>query len=194
MACRTVRVLANLATTERTQAKRMVTEEQFIRLFLRHEAELRSFARTLMVDAAATDDLVQEACIQMWRKIDTLQSADQYRAWAYTYVRFTALNRRRAMVRSPLVFSDAMVQTMADEGAAEAEHAAEELRALRHCLEELDPRPRELIAHYYARPGVTAHQVAEQLGRTVDGVYKSLQRVRGLLRRCIERKLNPATP
>ena len=167
----------------------MITEEHFLRLFLEHESELRSFARTLMLDAAATDDLVQESCIQMWRKIDTLQSAEQFRGWAYTYVRFTALNRRRKLARSPLVFSDAVAEVIADEAVAEAEQAAEELSALRRCLEELDPRPRELIACYYARPGITAEHVAETLGRTVDAVYKSLQRTRGVLRRCIERKL-----
>ncbi len=170
----------------------MITEEQFIRLFVKHEAELRAFALTLMLQPVEADDLLQEACVMMWKKIDTLENEQAYRSWAYSYLRFTALNRRRKQHRSPLVFSDEMIGMMATEGAEEEELAAAELEALAVCLDKLDDRQRDLISRYYASPQTTAADLSDALDRPIAGLYKALERGRGTLRTCIEGRLRAA--
>lgn len=164
----------------------MVTEEQFIGLFVRHEGELRAFALTLIPQRAEADDLLQEACIAMWRKIDTLENEDAYRSWAYSYVRFTALNRRRKQNRSPLVFSDDLVNLMANEGEEESELAAAELETLTGCLEKLSGKQRDLISRYYASRETTVADLSAETGRSPAGIYKALERTRDVLRICIE--------
>ncbi|MDF1814096.1 MAG: sigma-70 family RNA polymerase sigma factor [Verrucomicrobiales bacterium] len=164
----------------------MVTEEQFIGLFVRHEAELKAFALTLMLQPAEADDLMQEACIAMWRKIDTLENEKAYRSWAYSYLRLTALNRRRKQHRSPLVFSDQMIELMATEAAGESDLAAAELESLAGCLEQLEAGPRELISAYYASREMTVAELSSKLGRPAAGIYKALERTRNALRICIE--------
>ena len=167
----------------------MVTEEQFIRLFVKHESELRGFAATLLLNSADAEDLVQEACISMWRKIDTLEHEKAYRSWAYSYVRLMALNRMRKQQRSPLVFSEELVNRMADEAEEETDLASAEHGALRHCLTNLGEKQKELIARYYASSKTTVAEVSEQLGRPIAGVYKALERTRESLRACIETRL-----
>lgn len=167
----------------------MVTEEQFLRLFVKHESELRGFATSLLLSSAEAEDLVQEACISMWRKIDTLEHEKAYRSWAYSYVRLMALNRRRKQQRSPLVFSDELINCMADEAELETEEAAAEQEALKNCLAQLGGKQKDLIARYYATSKTTVAEVSEQLERPVAGVYKALDRTRKALRRCIEARL-----
>ncbi|MEM1295892.1 MAG: sigma-70 family RNA polymerase sigma factor [Verrucomicrobiota bacterium] len=164
----------------------MVNEEQFIGLFVRYEAELRAFALTLIPQPAEADDLLQEACISMWRKIETLESEQAYRSWAYSYLRFTALNRRRKQKRSPLVFSDQLVELIANEGEEESDFAAAELETLATCLQKLDGSQRDLISRYYASRETTVSHLSEELGRPASGIYKALERTRDALRACIE--------
>lgn len=88
----------------------MIREEQFVRLFVSHEGELRAFALTLMPCPADAEDVMQEACVAMWQRIGDLEKKQSFRPWAYTFVRFTALNRIRKRNRSPLMFSGELME------------------------------------------------------------------------------------
>lgn len=167
----------------------MIDEKQFIRFFVRYETELRGFAMTLMPCSADAEDVLQEACVAMWSRIKDLEDEDSFRPWAYTFVRFTALNRIRKRNRSPLFFSEETVELLAAEGAADAERADAELHALTQCLEKLPAAQMDLIRRYYASAKVCMADVAEVLHKNTAGLYKALERSRDALRVCIERRM-----
>jgi RNA polymerase sigma-70 factor (ECF subfamily) len=168
----------------------MVTEEAFITLYSRHEPELRSFARSLMLQREEAADVLQEACVAMWRKIDTLENERAFRRWGYSYVRLTALNHRRKKHASPLRFTGGMLEIIADEWEDESEWDQAERDALACCLEQLPEVPRHLLSLYYAAPKTTVVDLSERLKRPVAGIYKALERTRSALRVCVRRKLN----
>ena len=56
-------------------------------------------------------------------------------------------------------------------------------------MQQLRPQDRELVQRCY-EPDVSFKEVAEQIGRPVNAVYKSLGRVRQALHECIQRKLS----
>ncbi len=167
----------------------MISEEQFIRLFVSHEGELRAFAFTLMPCPADAEDVVQDACVAMWQRIGDLESAESFRPWAYSFIRFTALNRIRKLKRSPLQFCGELVEILAEEGRAEAERANAEMRALSACLEKLPEVQGEIIRRYYTSATTRMADVADALSRNAAGLYKSLERTRELLKLCISRTL-----
>lgn len=167
----------------------MIPEEQFIRLFVRHEGELRAFASTLMPCPADAEDVVQDACVAMWQRIGDLENAQSFRAWAYTFVRFTALNKIRKQKRSPLLFSESLLETLAGEGEGESERARAEIKALTDCLDKLPPDQRELVSQYYHSAAIRMDDVARALQRNVAGLYKAMERTRHALRTCIEKRL-----
>jgi len=167
----------------------MVSEEQFIRLFVSYESELRGFARSLMPDPAAADDLIQEACISMWRKCDTLKEKASFRSWAYSYVRLTALNMRRKQQRSPLIFTEKMLEVLSDEWRELGDFSEAKTNALAVCLEGLSDRQRNLLAIYYSSERTTIRQMSESLERPMEGIRKALGRIRAILKVCIEDKL-----
>jgi RNA polymerase sigma-70 factor (ECF subfamily) len=167
----------------------MISEEQFIRLFARHEGELRAFAFTLMPCPADAEDVVQDACIAMWRRIGDLDKEESFRSWAYTFIRFTALNRIRKIKRSPLQFCGELVEILAEEGRAEADRANTEIRALATCLEKLPDAQAEIIRRYYASATIRMADVASSLARNTAGLYKSLERARESLKTCIRQAL-----
>ncbi|MFT5905068.1 MAG: RNA polymerase sigma-70 factor (ECF subfamily) [Cryomorphaceae bacterium] len=168
---------------------KMIKEEQFVRLFVRHERELRGFAMTLFPSLADAEDVVQDACVAMWQKIDDLEGEEVFRAWAYSFVRFTALNKIRKRNRNPLVFSEELVEILASECEAEADHAKVESDALITCLEKLPKNQRDIVQRYYISADEDMAEIANKLQRNIEGLYKILQRARAALRLCIERQL-----
>lgn len=167
----------------------MIREEAFIRLFVRHEGELRGFAISLIPSIEDAHDVLQEACIAMWRKIDTLDNEEGFVPWAYTFVRFTALNKIRKSRRSKLVFSEALVELNAEEACRESERARAERQALHQCMETLPPRQLALVRGYYTTTKVRMEDLAREMGRPVAGLYKALERARDALRQCIDRRM-----
>lgn len=167
----------------------MVKEDAFIRLFVRHEAELRAFAISLVPSVEDAKDVVQDACIAMWRRIDTLRDEDGFIPWSYTFVRLTALNRIRKLHCSKLVFSETLVELNAQEAAKESERARIEMESLQECMRRLPSAQLELIRRYYAKTGVHMQDLAREMERPVAGLYKTLERARAALRTCIDRQL-----
>ena len=60
--------------------------------------------------------------------------------------------------------------------------------ALGRCLQKLPAAQREFLELAY-QPGTQFNELANQAGRSVEGVYKSIQRMRSRLLDCIQREL-----
>ncbi|HEX5103255.1 MAG TPA: sigma-70 family RNA polymerase sigma factor [Pirellulaceae bacterium] len=162
--------------------------ERFVRLFARHEPALRSFVRPLVPHWDDADEVLQQTCVVLWRKFAEFDTGSDFLAWACTIARFEVLKHRRRIARDRHVFSEELLQLLADEGAAEADARQRERRALDHCLELLPAPQRELIQRCYGDAGAI-NAAAAALGRSATSVYKALQRVREVLLECIERRL-----
>jgi len=59
---------------------------------------------------------------------------------------------------------------------------------LSDCLQKLPPAQRETVESYYYR-GTPVEQLADATGRSVDALYKALQRIRQALLLCVARAM-----
>lgn len=163
---------------------------RFLRLFVQHEQALRAYARVMVPTWDAVDEVLQEASVVMWRKLDLLDSPDNFLPWAKVIVRFEALRARRNFARDRLVFSEELLSMLADEAAeTEEEVLAREKAALERCFKRLTPAHRELVLAPYAGCG-RVKELAEQTGRSVNSLYKLLGRLRAKLQGCIDHDLS----
>ncbi|MDP3070784.1 MAG: sigma-70 family RNA polymerase sigma factor [Opitutaceae bacterium] len=166
--------------------------EEFVRLFVAHEGRLRAFLRSLLPAWADVDEVMQETSLVAWRKFDRFERGTHFMAWAATIARFEALDHLRRRGREHLVFSDAVADMMAEEAAQEGDMLDSHRRALDRCLAKLGATQRELLLLSY-QPGARLHEVAARAGRSVQGHYKSVQRLRVRLLECIEGELKRET-
>jgi RNA polymerase sigma-70 factor len=165
---------------------------RFLRLFVRHEQALRAYARVMVPNWDAVDEVIQEASVVMWRKLDQLDSHDNFLPWAKVIVRFESLRARRNFARDRLVFSEELLAMLADEAAeTDEDELVREKAVLSHCFEKLSPANRELVLAPYAGSG-RVKELAEQSGRSVNSLYKLLGRLRAKLHTCIESELSVA--
>ena len=77
----------------------------------------------------------------------------------------------------------AFLEAVAAEDALLAPAHEARLEALQHCLGNLTDSARDLLRRCYG--GKTIKEVAHQLGRTPDSVYKAVATIRSCLSRCI---------
>ena len=87
----------------------------FLKLFLKHENALRSFARSLLPSWSNVDDVLQEASVVMWEKFDQLESEDGFFPWGKTIIRFKCMNLMQKKRSERLVFSEKLLELIADD-------------------------------------------------------------------------------
>jgi RNA polymerase sigma-70 factor (ECF subfamily) len=167
--------------------------ERFVRLFVAHEARLRGFLRTLLPRWEQIDDVMQETSLVAWRKFAQFDPNTNFLAWAGAIARFEALRHLRDRSRDRLTFSDELIELMAAEAIDDTDTLERQRVALNRCLEKLEPAQQELLRLAY-QPGVRFHEVAARLGRTVQGMYKTIQRLRARLTECVQAELRQESP
>jgi len=162
--------------------------EEFVALYVRHEAAVFSFVLAMVQNTADAEDIVQRASMTMWRCFDQYQSGTNFRNWAFQVAKNTALNHLTKRGRDRHVFSEKLIALLADESDDRAEQLDARRRALDFCVEKLPTTERSLLAGCYAE-GSTIRAFATQAGDTPNKIYKQVNRIRRQLRTCIERQL-----
>lgn len=160
-----------------------------MRLLMVHEPALRAFARSLLPDWNAVDEAIQEASLTLWQKFDQFRDEAGFLPYAKVIVRFKCLSAVGAMRRDRHVFSDGVLEMLADEAdALEADDQGAARAALRACLANFSEPHQELLLAPYAGDG-RVRTIAEQSGKSANALYKLLGRLREKLSDCVRRNL-----
>ncbi|MEM6280163.1 MAG: RNA polymerase sigma factor, partial [Verrucomicrobiota bacterium] len=155
-----------------------------------HHAELLVYARALTRDVATARDIVQEAFIVAYEKVETFDVTRDFATWMRGIVR----NKWREWLRKnqKYALTDTEVAALdADVAAWQSDKAEDEsalFEALRDCLHRLPESLSEAITACYFE-GRTGEEAAAHLGIAPAAVRKRLQRARSLLRGCLDQKL-----
>ena len=158
--------------------------EKFLRLWMRHEPELRAFVRSCCPKAQEVDDVMQEVSVAALRKFSTLDDNAAFGPWACLIARYELLSARRRFARDRLVLAEDVLELLADEGAQELPLRQRQLRALDQCIEKLPRERRELALAAYAKD-TTIREMAGKLKRTEGSLFQLLARIRMELHRCM---------
>ncbi|MCC6883412.1 MAG: sigma-70 family RNA polymerase sigma factor [Verrucomicrobiales bacterium] len=172
------------------------TPEAYIAYVREHHAGLRAFVRSLGVDPMWVDDVAQEAFVTAYDRLEFFDSSRDFGAWVRGIARNLVINERRKDARRKRILSDnltdILVATSGETGLPEdietAEENQEKLIALKHCLQEMPEKSREIVKARYEQ-GKAAPDIALALGMKSDAVRKTLERLRLALRKCMERQL-----
>lgn len=166
----------------------MSRTEEFMRLFTLHQRYVYYFIRTLVPRPEEAEEVLQRTNLVLWEKFEQFESGTNFRAWACKIARYEVFNHRAMRPFGEVLFSDALIGDLAAEALDDAELLEARVRALEQCRARLAPADRDLIDRRY-QPGATSQTVAQQVGRPVRSVYKSLCRIRRLLLECTSRRL-----
>lgn len=162
--------------------------EQFVRLFAQCEHELYRYVLTLTGNPADADDVMQETATALWRKFADYDPAKPFVPWAQRFAVIEVKRHRRGKATGAIQLSDEVVDKLADERIEAQSLLETQRRVLDLCMRELNDEQRKLIAHRYGATD-TIRQLAQQLGRPVATLYKTLHRLRRRLIDCVDRRM-----
>ncbi|MBY0459134.1 MAG: sigma-70 family RNA polymerase sigma factor [Gemmataceae bacterium] len=164
--------------------------KQFLRLFLQNERRLYAYILTLLPHRADADDVLQETSLTMWDKFDPDAPPTEFLAWARRVAYHKVLDFNKKSTRAHARLSQIFLRRLAETAAQQCDELRLDDRreALATCIEKLPPQDRDLLARRFA-DGATTQSTSEQLGRSVDAVYKALAKVRENLFRCVQHTL-----
>jgi RNA polymerase sigma-70 factor (ECF subfamily) len=136
----------------------------------------------------AAEDLVQETMLTAYRRRDEFRSGSELGVWLRGILLRHSLNERRR--RRPLPCAEAIVEGAFSQEPAVATDSPR-LRALRACIEALQPRQRALVTMRYEE-GLTPDAMAQRTGAKQSTLRAQLVRVRRRLLECVSRRLGPS--
>lgn len=162
--------------------------EEFLRLYGRHDRAIYAFILALVPNWADADDLAQETRLRLWQQFDKYSPGTDFQAWARSIAYYLVLARRGKEARSKLRFGLNFYEAVAADYAAMPELLLLRQKALKRCVEKLEPMRRKLLEDYYGK-GQSLREIAARLGRSYEATRKALYRTQRALADCIELEL-----
>ena len=177
---------------ENPPASKSASQQDFLRVFLANEREILRYVVAMVPNLGDAQEIVQQTAVVLWEKFDQYDAERPFAPWACRF----ALNVTRQWMARRQRWKALLDSGLAEELASRREQLRSEFDArlvhLDRCLQKLPEEQRSLVDGYYFRQ-LDVATVSDQAERTVDAVYKALQRIRRQLRECIERSLREAT-
>ena len=166
-------------------AARAGDKEALERLLERHQPQIYRFGMKMCRDPEDAKDVLQDTLVAMARGIRDFRAASSLSTWLYTIARSFCIKKRR---RSK--FASAEERSLETDVAVEAGHLAapgdspdeavagrQVERALERAIGALDPTYREVLLLRDVE-GLSAPEVAEVVGASVEAVKSRLHRAR----------------
>ena len=168
-------------------------QRAFAELYALASAHLYAVAIRIMRDGAIAEEMLQEAYVSVWHHAGTYDAAkSQPLTWLTSIVRNRCLDRLRRRevdteTLTPRDDDEAPAWEPPSEGPTPVELllAAADARALRGCLDGLEPGPRQAIALAFFR-GLSHRELAAHLREPLGTVKSWVRRGLATLRRCLD--------
>jgi RNA polymerase sigma-70 factor (ECF subfamily) len=158
---------------------------EFVRLLKQHERRLAAYVFTMVPDWNDAEDLVQETWVRLWEQFDQYRAGEDFGSWACTIARYLVLAYRKRTQRQKVHFSSQVIDALDVQAATDIETAERRLRILAGCIRKLSDFARDLLHRCYGRR-MKIKDIARETGRSVNGVYLALSRIRRDLHDCVE--------
>lgn len=163
---------------------------EFVAQMLEAQRGLRNYLLSLHPIQSDIDDLMQQTALTLWKEFHRYDRSRPFLPWALRIGYFEVLRLRTMRSREMLVFSEDIVEMLAEESPPETTLQSKRL-ALTACLGKLKSDERELLMACYGEGGTVA---ALAIRRKVKPhqLYHQLDRIRRALVNCVTKHFRRA--
>lgn len=162
--------------------------EDFAKRWLGVEPAVSAYVFAAISGFHDAEDVVQRIAQELARRFDEYDPARPFTGWALWIAKSRVIDFYRVQSRSRVVFSDALLQRLAETITEQAEGRNRRQEALEACLDGLPEKSRRMLERRYVDE-LSAAEVAREIGSTSGSVRVLLARVRSALADCIRRRL-----
>jgi RNA polymerase sigma-70 factor (ECF subfamily) len=163
--------------------------EQLVLMLSRHQEPLFRYIFSLVPREADARDILQETSLALFRKRDQFDASRPFMPWACRFAYLQVQKHREKAGRAPWLFSEDVMDLLANERSHLESHLDIRLRLLDHCLQELPPLDKELVTGRYARRE-SVEAMMERFRMSRRTLFRNLERLRRRLHDCVTRRLH----
>jgi RNA polymerase sigma-70 factor (ECF subfamily) len=177
-------------TTERRQnesalvcAAQRSDKEALQRLLIRNWPWLKGLVYSILGDADQIDDVLQDICVRVITKIDSLREPERFRPWLAVLAKRQALRHRQRQARRPGPLTEEIAGLQTDEKAQQLFDKVEKKEQCRKILETVKTLPekyRQVFMLAYAAD-LTYANITEILDIPITTVQIRLVRARRMI-------------
>ena len=160
----------------------------FLQQLTQYQLAIRGYIRGSIGNAFDADDVFQKTNIVLCRKADSWNQEIPFLKWAFAVARYEVMGYFRDKSRDKLVFNDNVLELMLEDSEEIAPTLSRRAKQLKGCLGELSEDNRRILKGRYGTDQ-NLETIAQQVGRSVDGVKSVLKRIRQKIDKCITEKL-----
>ncbi len=178
-------------TEEKTPPSASPARQRFSALMRQHHLDLLVYARAIVRDHQAAQDIVQNALISAWRKFDVYDEGRDFDTWLRGIIRNKCKDWFRKVQRDPIPDIQ-LVEMEIDLTAWQSSLAAGSgiFATVENCLGRLPDNLRNSVQAFYFENQDGA-DAARSLDISSANLRKRLERARSLLHDCISKKTQP---
>ena len=162
--------------------------EEFMRLFLENEHEVLRYVLALVPNLTDARDIVQETAVSLWKRFADYDPAQPFAPWACRFALNKVRHHWRREKRKQQFFAEDTMQYLAVRRVELADALDYRRDFLKECLGRMPDHAKSIVVGYYFREK-TVEELSEETGRTVEAIYKALQRIRRGLCDCITHRM-----
>lgn len=164
---------------------------RLVQVLARHQVMILAYARAIVRDLHLAEDVYQEVALILAQDPVRMPDDDGLPPWLREMTRRKALELLRKARRACPLDAD-VLELVAGEFEPTPPDALGDLRAaMAGCLDRLPEDSRAIVTGRY-RDDLSCEDIAARVGRSVQGVYAVLKRMRLALQDCVERSLGAA--
>ena len=164
------------------------SSNEFLSHMLKNQRSIRNYIFSIHPHSQDLDDLVQQTALTLWREFEKYDASREFLPWALRIAYFEVLRLRKQRSRDRLVFSEELVEVLAEE-ANVADDEGSMLVALKSCLAKLDARSREVLISRYSSE-TTVARLAARKRTSVHKLYRLLDQARSSMVTCMRRHIH----
>ena len=158
-------------------------KEALQRLLLRNWPWLKGLVYSIVSDADQVDDVLQDICIRVIAKIDSLREPERFRPWLAVLAKRQALRHRQRNARRPVPLNDEIAELQCDDQAQQLFEKIEQKEQCRRILQAVRTLPekyRQVFMLAY-NADLTYGNIAEILDIPITTVQIRLVRARRMV-------------
>ncbi len=159
--------------------------DTFLQYYDQSRGRLYGYLLAMVYDPHTAEELLQESSLVLWREFDKFEQGTNFWAWASIVALNRVRNWRRKKNRNAVIVSDDLVDSLAAQHADMTHELDDRWDTLQRCLQNLRDKDAEMIRKFYTE-NMTAQNLADEQGRSIFGVRKSIHRIRKQLHQCVD--------
>ena len=168
-------------------SRRTLSQQEFLRLFLASERDVRRYVGSLVPNVGDVEEIVQQTAVVLWEKVSTYDPERPFTPWACRFALNVARQWMARQQRWKRLLSGELAETLAHRRRHLQSEFDSRLRHLDDCVKRLPQAQQSILSDFYFEQQAI-DDVARRAQKSVDAVYKAIQRMRKVLRTCIEMK------